>query len=205
MHSKRRMSVPQAPRLFRVAFTSLPPYQTVFSFADTPQIDHIGSSICSNLAFLARLALRTTKHVSVNHVTHCFPKNYAASAGLFSIFRLLVLVLNARAGLPHKAGGCPVTGVRSKPLARLVLPRTRHRRRGDDRGDGLCANRSNSVGTPLPNGRVHRDERIAGLRLACAYHTNAANDLHAASASAVACHRNRSRPGVGDKILKSAR
>jgi len=35
-------------------------------------------------------------------------------------------------------------------------------------------------------------------------HANAADDLNAASARAVACHRDRSRPGVGDEMLKSA-
>jgi hypothetical protein len=32
----------------------------------------------------------------------------------------------------------------------------------------------------------------------------AADDLHAASARAVACHSDRSRPGVSDEMLKSA-
>ena len=32
----------------------------------------------------------------------------------------------------------------------------------------------------------------------------AADDLHAASARTVACHSDRSRPGVGDEMLKSA-
>ena len=35
-------------------------------------------------------------------------------------------------------------------------------------------------------------------------HPKAADDLHAASAHAVACHSDRSRPGIGDEMLKSA-
>ena len=35
-------------------------------------------------------------------------------------------------------------------------------------------------------------------------HPKAADDLYAASARAVACHSDRSRPGVGDEMLKSA-
>ena len=35
-------------------------------------------------------------------------------------------------------------------------------------------------------------------------HPKAADDLHAASAHAVACHSDRSRPSVGDKMLQSA-
>ena len=35
-------------------------------------------------------------------------------------------------------------------------------------------------------------------------HPKAADDLHAASAPAVACHSDRGRPGVGDEMLKSA-
>jgi hypothetical protein len=35
-------------------------------------------------------------------------------------------------------------------------------------------------------------------------HPKAANDLHAASARAATCHSDRSRPGVGDEMLKSA-
>ena len=35
-------------------------------------------------------------------------------------------------------------------------------------------------------------------------HPKAANDLCSASARIVACHSDRSRPGVGDEMLKSA-
>jgi hypothetical protein len=35
-------------------------------------------------------------------------------------------------------------------------------------------------------------------------HPKAADDLKAAAARAVACHSNRSRPGVSDEMLKSA-
>jgi hypothetical protein len=38
-----------------------------------------------------------------------------------------------------------------------------------------------------------------------AYTPKTANDLHAASAPAVTCYSDRSRPGVGDEMLKSAR
>jgi len=37
-----------------------------------------------------------------------------------------------------------------------------------------------------------------------AYTPKAADDLHAASARALACHSNRSRPGVGDEMLQPA-
>jgi len=37
-----------------------------------------------------------------------------------------------------------------------------------------------------------------------AYTPKAADDLRAASARAVACHSDRSRPGIGDEMLKSA-
>jgi hypothetical protein len=35
-------------------------------------------------------------------------------------------------------------------------------------------------------------------------HPKAADDLHAASARAVTCHSDRSRPGVGNEMLNSA-
>jgi hypothetical protein len=70
---------------------------------------------------------------------------------------------------PDNTGGRPVTERRSKSLDSgwLDLRRAWYRRRRDDRGDSLCANLSDCVGSPLPPERAGEPRAGAGRHRRC--------------------------------------
>ena len=74
-----------------------------------------------------------------------------------------------------------------------------------EEGDSkTAAQRSGRRRDEISDRRVPTGREVLEVFQDASVHPKAADDLHTASACAVACHRDRSRPGVGDEMLKSA-